>query len=139
MTADGFRTFTMSQDLIDAWAQLSTDRNPLHVSPEYAAGTPFGGTIAHGHFTLSLMEELMQEIAGDRWLRGGLLHRVRFRAPVRPGETYALSATAVDGSVDTWRLELRDQGGEEVLAAEAEAELGEAIAWATEVTSDLSR
>jgi acyl dehydratase len=122
------RDFVMSQELIDSWAQLSTDYNPLHVSPEYAATTQFGGTIAHGHYTLSLMEELMRSVAGDDWLRGGLLQKVRFRAPVRPGERYVLSASEQEGTSSGWRLELRDSSGE-VLAAEAEAQLGEPVPW----------
>ncbi len=122
------RQVTVSQELIDAWARLSTDFNPLHVSPDYASGTPFGGTIAHGHYTLALMQEQMLRIAGPQWLTGGLLQRVRFRAPVRPGEAYVLIATPIEGRKDAWRLELRDEGGE-VLAAEAEAELADEDAW----------
>ena len=80
-----------------------------------------------GH-TLALMQEQMLRIAGPQWLTGGLLQRVRFRAPVRPGEAYVLIATPIEGRKDAWRLELRDEGGE-VLAAEAEAELADEDAW----------
>jgi acyl dehydratase len=128
MSAARTRRVTMSQELIDSWADLTTDYNPLHVSPEYAATTQFGGTIAHGHYTLSLMEELMLSIAGAEWLHGGLLHKVRFRAPVRPGETYVLTAIEDTAMPSTWRLELRDDSGE-ILAAEAEAELGKPALW----------
>lgn len=73
------------QPMIDAWAELSGDRNPLHVDPEYAAGTPFGGTIAHGHLSLAWMSEAAVSWWGPEWLRGGKLMGVRFTSPVRPG------------------------------------------------------
>ena len=122
------REIAVSQPLIDAWAALSTDHNPLHVSSEYAAATPFGGTIAHGHYTLARMEELMLDVAGERWRHGGLLQRVRFRAPVRPDHVYVLTATAHEDTPDAWRLELRDESGE-LLAAEAEAVIGNGTIW----------
>ena len=106
------RELRVTQELIDEWAGLSGDFNPLHVDEGYAAATRFGGTIAHGHLTLALMEGLMLELAGERWLGGGLLSGVKFAAPVRPGGTYDLSAAA-DGQA-AWTLELRDRGTDTV-------------------------
>ena len=45
-------TDTVTQDAIDAYAELSTDFNPLHVDPEAAAASEFGGIIAHGPIAL---------------------------------------------------------------------------------------
>ena len=46
--------YQVTQETIDAFAATTGDRNPIHIDPEYAASTQFGGTIAHGLFTLSL-------------------------------------------------------------------------------------
>lgn len=81
-----------TQSTVDAWAELSGDHNPLHVDPDYAAGTRFEGTIAHGPHTLAYMQRAMVELVGDSWLYGGKLDSVRFTAPVRPGEEYRVVA-----------------------------------------------
>src|ERR1700683_4107175 len=86
------RMKAMTQGLIDGWADLSGDRNPLHVSAQYAATTRFGGTIAHGHISLAWIEELMIDVCGGEWLDGGHLTDVVFKAPVRPGHEYELAA-----------------------------------------------
>lgn len=88
----GSLQYTVTQEMIDRWATLSGDMNPLHVSREYANQTQFGSTIAHGHLGLAYMERLMIGLAGERWLRGGSLQGVRFRAPVRPGADYRVVA-----------------------------------------------
>lgn len=95
MTAGGSLQYTVTQDMIDRWAELSGDVNPLHVSQEYASRTQFGSTIAHGHLGLAYMERLMMDLVGERWLRGGSLRGVRFKAPVRPGSDYRVVAEAI--------------------------------------------
>lgn len=85
----------VTQDAIDAWATVSEDFNPLHVDPEYAKTTRFGGTIAHGHIALGWLTEMMVGWRGSEWLRGGELRGVKFVAPIRPGYT-----VRVAGSVD---------------------------------------
>jgi acyl dehydratase len=98
-------TFTMSQDIIDLWAHLSCDQNPLHVSEEYARATKFGGTIAHGHYSLALIEDLLYAAHGEAWLSGGLLRDLKFTAPVRPGRSYVVSTHARESGQ---RVEVRD-------------------------------
>ena len=44
----------VTQDRIDAFAEATDDHQFIHVNPELASQTPFGGTIAHGFLTLSL-------------------------------------------------------------------------------------
>jgi 3-hydroxybutyryl-CoA dehydratase len=100
----------MTQDVIDAWADVSGDRNPLHVDPEYARTTRYGGTIAHGHIALSYLCQLMQAWAGAAWMRGGRLVDIRFIAPIRPGHTYRIGgevATVSDAEVGI-KLHIRD-------------------------------
>ncbi len=84
----------VSQDVIDRYAAASGDHNPIHVDPEYARGTPFGGTIAHGMLVLAYISEAMTAAFGRRWWEGGRL-RVRFKAPARSGDTVAVALRPV--------------------------------------------
>ncbi|MEA3050449.1 MAG: hypothetical protein QOG84_2285 [Sphingomonadales bacterium] len=80
----------IDQARIDAFAEVTEDRQFIHVDPEAAARTPFGGTVAHGFLTLSLLSRM----AADAMLRPegvkmGVNYgfdRVRFMAPVRSGK-----------------------------------------------------
>ena len=80
----------VDQARIDAFAGVTEDPQFIHIDPEAAAKTPFGGTIAHGFLTLSLLSRM----AADAMLRPegvkmGVnygFERVRFMAPVRSGK-----------------------------------------------------
>ena len=103
----------MTQEIIDSWADISGDHNPLHTDPDFAAATRFGGTIAHGHLALAWLCELLLEWAGVSWLEGGELLNVRFVAPVRPGEHYEVAGvvTGVDDGRATLSLEVIGPAG----------------------------
>ena len=80
---------TVDQDRIDRFAEATEDRQFIHVDPEAAMQTPFGGTIAHGFLSLSLLSRMAADVmlAPDT-LKMGVnygLDRVRFIAPVRSG------------------------------------------------------
>ena len=82
---------TVDQDLIDAFADATGDHQFIHVDPEKAKLTPFGGTIAHGFLTLSLMPLLMAKADGPRIadVKMGVNYggnKTRFLAPVRSGK-----------------------------------------------------
>lgn len=83
----------MTQEIIDAWAGVSGDYNPLHTDPAFAATSRFGGTIAHGHLPLAWLCELLIGWAGPSWFSGGELREVRFVAPVRPAADYEVTGT----------------------------------------------
>jgi len=80
----------IDQTAIDAFAEVTQDHQFIHVDPEAAAKTPFGGTVAHGFLTLSLLSRM----AADAMLRPAEMkmgvnygfERVRFMAPVRSGK-----------------------------------------------------
>src|SRR3954469_5997739 len=80
----------IDQARIDAFAEVTEDRQFIHVDPGAAAQTPFGGTVAHGFLTLSLLSRM----AADAMLRPDSVKmgvnygfdRVRFMAPVRSGK-----------------------------------------------------
>lgn len=88
----------VDQAMIDAWSTLSGDVNPLHIDPDYAANTRFGGTIAHGHLSLTWLCELLLAWRGAAWLSGGELTHVRFVGPVRPGDTVTIAGEVVEVS-----------------------------------------
>jgi len=79
----------IDQPRIDAFAEVTEDHQFIHVDPAAAAMTPFGGTIAHGFLTLSLLSRM----AADAMLRPDNIkmgvnygfEKVRFLAPVRSG------------------------------------------------------
>jgi acyl dehydratase len=81
---------SISQEAIQKFAEVTDDHQFIHVDPEAAAKTPFGGTVAHGFLTLSLLSRM----AADVMLRPPSLQmavnygfeRVRFIAPVRAGK-----------------------------------------------------
>lgn len=79
----------VDQPMIDAFAEVTGDRQWIHVDPGRAAGTAFGGTIAHGFLTLSLASRFGQSaIAPPEGVTMSVnygLDRVRFLTPVAAG------------------------------------------------------
>jgi acyl dehydratase len=80
----------VDQARIDAFAEVTEDRQFIHVDPEAAAHTPFGGTVAHGFLTLSLLSRMAAEVmlVPDTFRMGVNygFDKVRFIAPVRSGK-----------------------------------------------------
>ncbi|NUZ06870.1 MaoC family dehydratase [Piscinibacter koreensis] len=78
----------VTQQRIDLFAEATNDRQWIHVDPARAADGPFGTTVAHGFFTLSLLPEMAAsafEIDNTRLSVNYGLNRVRFPAPVPSG------------------------------------------------------
>jgi acyl dehydratase len=78
------------QEKIQAFADATGDYNFIHVDPEMAAQTPFGGTVAHGYLTLSLLPAMSYEVLPHEEPGAGMalhygLNKVRFPAPVPSG------------------------------------------------------
>ncbi|MFL6755096.1 MAG: MaoC family dehydratase [Sphingomicrobium sp.] len=80
---------TVEQARIDAFADATEDRQFIHTDPAAATRTPFGGTIAHGFLSLSLLSRMAAEAMlvpdGVKMALNYGLDRVRFLAPVRSG------------------------------------------------------
>jgi acyl dehydratase len=97
----------VEQLAVNRFADVTNDHNPIHVDPVYAARTPFGGTIAHGLLTLSLLAPMINELLQVRGASVSVnygLDRVRFPAPVPAGARIRagaelLEATEIDGGV----------------------------------------
>ncbi|MBK8457471.1 MAG: MaoC family dehydratase [Phyllobacteriaceae bacterium] len=80
---------TVTQEMIDKFAEATDDHQFIHVDPERARDTQFGGTIAHGFLTLSLFSTLAYEavppLAGTALGVNVGFDKVRFVNPVKSG------------------------------------------------------
>ena len=82
---------TMTQQRVDEFADVTDDHNYIHVDPERAKDSPFGGTIAHGYLGVSLLAPISQELlqvtdAGTSVNYG--MDRLRFPAPLPVGAEF---------------------------------------------------
>src|SRR5215212_2973258 len=97
----------ITQEQVNAFADATGDRQWIHVDPERAAAGPFGGPVAHGYLTLSLLPALMAEVWRVEDARMGInygLNRVRFPSPVPVGSRVRAvgrlkEATPIEGGV----------------------------------------
>jgi acyl dehydratase len=88
--------YEVTQDVIDRFAEVTQDFQWIHVDVEKAKETPFGGTIAHGLFTLSLGPKFSYEILDIQGFAFGVNYgydKVRFPAPLPVGSKVRMRAT----------------------------------------------
>jgi acyl dehydratase len=86
---------TIDQGRIDLFAEATGDHQWIHVDPEAAVDGPFGGTVAHGYLTLSLLPMLLSEVVSVTDSAMGLNYgteKIRFTAPVPSGSRVRLHA-----------------------------------------------
>jgi acyl dehydratase len=86
----------VTQEAIDAFADATGDHQWIHVDPERAKETPFGGTIAHGLYTLSLGPQFsyaMFEVQGVAFGLNYGYNKVRYPAPLPVGSKVRMRAT----------------------------------------------
>jgi 3-hydroxybutyryl-CoA dehydratase len=85
-------TKTITDADIRAFADVSTDRNPVHLDEDYAQGTIFSGRVAHGMLTASLISAVIgEQLPGHGAVYLG--QTLKFLGPVRPGDTVEASVT----------------------------------------------
>ena len=90
---------TVSQERINTFADATDDHQWIHVDPERAATGPFGGTIAHGYLTLSLLPVFVEQIYTIAGLAFGMnygANKVRFPAPVPVDSRLRATATLLE-------------------------------------------
>lgn len=93
-------TKVVTMDDIVKFAEVSTDVNPVHLDPAYAATTPFKGVIAHGMLSVGLISAVMaNQLPGPGTVYMG--QTLKFRRPVRPGDE--VTATATIKAIDVAR------------------------------------
>ena len=110
----------VTQADVDAFADLTGDQQWIHVDPERARGTPFGGTIAHGYYTLALGPRFLGELLrvdGIGFMLNYGLNKLRFPAALPVGDRVRmhLRLGAVDdvsgGVMVTSELTFEREGG----------------------------
>ncbi|MBS7664087.1 MaoC family dehydratase [Pseudomonas lalucatii] len=105
---------TIDQQRINQFAECTGDHQFIHVDPEKAKLTPFGGTIAHGFLSLSLIPKLMEGLMimpeGLKMAVNYGLDSVRFIQPVKVGARVRLAVTLVEAhekNPGQWLLKAR--------------------------------
>jgi 3-hydroxybutyryl-CoA dehydratase len=113
---------TVSQAQIVRYAEASGDHNPLHLDQAFAAGTSYGGTIAHGMLVMAFLSEMLTKAFGTGWIAGSKL-KVRFRAPVYPDDTITTEGSLREGGDESgeaaYNVACRNQSQEPVITGEA--------------------
>ena len=99
------RWVTVDQQMVTTFAELTGDRQWIHVDPDRAKKGPFGATVAHGFLTLSLSTDLLEDIFSvddvNMILNYGL-NRVRFPAPLPVGSRICMHVSLAEA------LEIQD-------------------------------
>jgi len=96
---------TVTETDIGLFAGVSGDTNPVHLNQEFAAATPFGGRIAHGILTASFVSAVI----GTKLPGPGCIYvsqSLRFKAPVKPGDTVQAKVTVREIVVEKARVVL---------------------------------
>ncbi len=82
----------VTQDVINGFAEVSGDRNPVHIDAEFAKTTDFEGVIAHGMLSAAYISAVLgTQLPGSGAIYMG--QTLRFRAPVRPGDKVVTTVT----------------------------------------------
>lgn len=106
---------------IELFAEVSTDRNPVHLDDAYAQDTIFEGRIAHGMLTAGLISAVIgEQLPGHGTIYMG--QNLKFLAPVRPGDVVRAEVTVMDIDYSKRRVTLKTEclvEGKPVLKGEA--------------------
>jgi 3-hydroxybutyryl-CoA dehydratase len=112
---------TVTEADVVLFAGITGDLNPVHINEEYAAGTPFEGRIVHGMLSASFISTLLGvKLPGPGTIY--LSQQVRFRAPVRIGDTVTARVRVTALREDKAMVTLATDclvGGKEVVTGEA--------------------
>ena len=96
---------TVSSSDVVGFAEVTGDRNPIHLSEHFAARTPFGTRIAHGLYTASLISAML----GTRLPGPGAIYisqTLNFRAPVKIGDTVDVTVSVAELMPEKFRARL---------------------------------
>jgi len=113
---------TVTQEQVNLFAQATGDHQWIHVDVEKAKAGPFGGPIAHGFLTLSLLPKFFESAIAIGGTRMGVnygLNKVRFTAPVPVGSRLRARLTLLacepienDGVQMTWKVSVEREGSD---------------------------
>jgi acyl dehydratase len=111
----------VTQEDIDTFAEVTGDDQFIHIDPERAKETPFGGTIAHGYYTLSLAPRFSYDLFHLEGVAFGInygLNKLRFPAPLPVGSKVRMRMQVQDvqdipgGAQITMLLTFEREGGD---------------------------
>ena len=111
----------ITQERVNTFADATDDQQWIHIDPERAKSGPYGGTIAHGYLTLSLLAPLMNDIYEVKQRKMGInygLNKVRFPTPVPVGSRVRVRAAIqnveeVPGGIQiTWLATVELEGSD---------------------------
>jgi acyl dehydratase len=111
----------MTQERVNLFADATDDHQFIHVDPERAKQTPFGGTVAHGFLTLSLVAPIMSELMHVSDAKMGInygLDKVRFPAPLPVGAQFRGGGEIVEVTDVPGGLQLKGRVTVEVQGSE---------------------
>ncbi len=119
----------MTQDEVNRFADLTGDHNYIHVDAERAKATPFGGTIAHGYFSLSLLAPVMQRLhVTDAVAPVNYgLDKLRFPAPLPVGARWRGRAEVGEVTEIKGGMQVRISAAIEVEGSERPAVVADAL------------
>ncbi|MBW3098175.1 MaoC family dehydratase [Pseudohoeflea coraliihabitans] len=103
------RQIVTSAAMAQAYAELTTDFNPIHLDPDFAAGTAFGGPIVHGTLSLNLLVTAIEETFGNN---AELAVDVRFVRPVPVGSCIRAGGHLRDADTRTYEIFVEMEAGE---------------------------
>ena len=115
---------TVTQEQINAYADVSGDHNPIHIDPDAARAVGLDGTIAHGMLSMAFLGQLLTDWLTAQPKTGGWVARlrVRFQAMVRPDDTLSCQAVLGERTGDRQRLTvwIDNERGERVVSGDAD-------------------
>lgn len=98
----------VTQDQVDSFAEVTGDRQWIHIDPDRAARGPYRGTIAHGYLTLAMAPAVIAEVLQIQEVTAALnygLNKVRFPAPVPVGAQLRAAVTVASAEQKTSGVE----------------------------------
>jgi len=124
-------SWTLTQEQINAYAEVAGASDPIHVDPEFARETPLGGTIGQGFLLFAVMAEQITRGLNhpETWMSDGVLD-VRFRAPARPGDRLTMRAVRTvedptpEGDAATYEVWCEGPDGQRLIDGTTDIPLG---------------
>jgi oxepin-CoA hydrolase/3-oxo-5,6-dehydrosuberyl-CoA semialdehyde dehydrogenase len=117
------KSLSVTQELINEYADICGDYNTLHVDVEGMKDHPiFGGTIAHGTINVEPVLQAVCAIQGKTWPTEGTTIDLQFRAPVKPGMTISSNLVVQEkkGNTLACEMQIKDQDGKPCVRGTAE-------------------
>jgi acyl dehydratase len=120
----------MEQERVNRFADVTEDHNYIHVDVERAKASPFGGTVAHGYLTLSLLAQITTQLLQVSDAKVGInygLDRVRFPAPLPVGAQWRGGAELIEVSEVAGGVQVKLRATIEVKDSEKPAMVAECL------------